>query len=158
MEIQFFEEEGALKLEYKKEALEARISNCDDSAAPIIRSRSPLIWKTPKNKDVSGWLDNSDEFSNLHDYSFERAKTRIDNNCPRVSFNREGVLKSRSPGGKRASPAREQDRFKRNKTSSSSQPLNLKLRSFDGNPQKRPEWSIMFKATIHHRDITDLKT
>ena len=95
-------EEGALKLEYEKEALEARASDSDESAAPSIRSRSPFNWKTPKNKDVSRWLDNSDEFSNLHDYSFERAKTRIDNNYPRVSFNRDGVLKSRSLSGDRA--------------------------------------------------------
>ena len=95
--MQLFEEEGALKLEYEKEALNARASDFDESAAPSIRSRSPFNWKTPKNKDVSGWLDNSDRFSNLHDYSFERAKTKIDNNYLRVSFNREGVLKSRSP-------------------------------------------------------------
>ena len=75
IEIQFFEEEGALKLEYKKEALDARTSDSDDSSASSIRSRSPFNWKTPKNKDVTGWLDNSDKFSNLHDYSFERAKT-----------------------------------------------------------------------------------
>ena len=117
MEMQLFEEEGALKLEYEKEALDARASDSDDS----IRSRSPFNWKTPKNKDVSGWLDNSDKFSNLHDYSFERAKTRIDNNYPRVSFNRKGVLKSRSPSGERASAAREQDKFKRHKPSSNSQ-------------------------------------
>ena len=92
MEMQLFEE-GALKLEYEKEALDARASDSDESAAPSIRSRSPFNWKTPKNKDFSGWLDNSDKFSNLHDYSFELAKTRIDNNYPRVSFNREGVLK-----------------------------------------------------------------
>ena len=113
MEMQLFEEEGALKLDYEKEALDARASDSDDSAAPSIRSRSPFNWKTPKNKDVSGWLDNSDKFSNLLDYSFERAKTKIDNNFPRVSFNRESVLKSRPPSGERASTAREQDRFKR---------------------------------------------
>ena len=155
MEMQLFEEEGALKLEYEKEALDARASDSDDSAAPSIRSRSPFSWKTPKNKDISGWLDNSDKFSNLHDYSFERAKTRIDNNCPRVSFNREGVLKSRSPSAERASTAREQDNFKRNKPSSSSQLLKLKLSSFDGNPLEWPEWWNMFNATVHHRDIPD---
>ena len=93
MEMQLFEEEGALKLEYEKEALDARASDSDESAAASIRSISPFNWKTPKNKDVSGWLDNSDKFSNLHDYSFEPAKIRIDNNYPRVSFNREGILK-----------------------------------------------------------------
>ena len=93
MEMQFFEEEGALKLEYEKEALNARASDSHDSAAPSIRSRSPFNCKIPKNKDVYGWLDNSDNISNLHDYSFARSKTRIDNNYPRVSFNREGVLK-----------------------------------------------------------------
>ena len=155
MEMQLFEEEGALKLEYEKEALDARASDSDDSAAPSMRSRSPFNWKTPKNKDVSGWLDNSNKFSNLNDYSFERAKTRIDNNYPRVSFNREGVLKSRSPSGERASAAREQDKFKRNKPSSSSQLPKLKLSSFNGNPLEWPEWSNMFKATVHHRDIPD---
>ena len=99
MEMKLFEEEGALKLKYEKEALDARASDSDESAAPSIRSRSSFNWKTPKNKDVSGRLDNSDKFSNLHDYSFERAKTRIDNNYPRVSFKGEGVLKSRSPSG-----------------------------------------------------------
>ena len=52
--MQLFEEEGALKLEYEKEALDARASDSDKSAAPSIRSRSPFNWKTPKNKDVSG--------------------------------------------------------------------------------------------------------
>ena len=155
MEMQLFEEEGALKLEYEKEALDARASDSDKSAAPSIRSRSPFNWKTPKNKDVYGWLDNSDKFSNFHDYSFERAKTRIDNNYPRVSFNREGVLKSRSPSGERASAAWEQNKFKRDKLSSSSQLPKLKLSSFDGYPLEWPEWSNMFKATVHHRDITD---
>ena len=102
-------------------------------AAPSIRSRSPFNWKTPKNKDVSGWLDNSYKLSNFPDYSLERAKTRIDNNYPRVSFNREGVLKSRSPSGERASAAWEQDKFKRNKPSSSSHLPKLKLSFFDGN-------------------------
>ena len=111
MEMQFFEEEGVLKLEYEKEALDARASDSDDSAAPFIRCRSPFNWRTPKNKDVSGWRDNSDKFSNLHDYSFERAKTSIDNNYPRVSFNREGVIKSRSPSGERASPAPQTRQF-----------------------------------------------
>ena len=134
MEMQLFEEEGALKQEYEKEALDARLSDSDESAAPSIRSRSPFNCKTPKNKDVSGWLDKSDKFSNLHDYSFERAKTKIDNNYPRVSFNREGVLKSLSPSGERVSAAWEQDKFKRNKPSISSQLPKLKLSSFDGNP------------------------
>ena len=91
----------------------------------------------------------------MHDYSFERAESRIDNNYPRVSFNREGVLKSRSPSGGRASAAREQDEFKRNKPSSSSQLPKLKLSSFYGNPLEWLEWSNMFKATVHHRDIPD---
>ena len=155
MEMQLFKEEGALKLEYEKEALDARASDFDESAAPSIRGRSPFNWKTPKNKDVSGWLDNSDKFSNLHDYIFERAKTRIDNNYPRVSFNREGLLKSRSPSGERVSSAREQDKFKSDKPSSSSQLPKLKLSSFDGNPIGWPEWSNMFNATVHRRDIPD---
>ena len=91
----------------------------------------------------------------MHDYSFELAKTRIDNNYPRVSFNREGVLKSRSPSGERVSSAREQDKFKRDKPSNSSQLPKLKLSSFDGNPLEWPEWSNMFKATVHHRNIPD---
>ena len=103
IQMQLFEEEGALKLEYKKEALDAKASDSDDSAAPSIRSRSPFNWKTPKNKEVSVWLDNSDKFSNIYDYSFKHAKTRNDNNFPRVSFNHEGVLKSRSPSGERVS-------------------------------------------------------
>ena len=155
MEIQLFEEEGALKLEYEKEALDARASDSDESAAPSIRSRSPFNWKTPKNKDVSGWLDNSDKFSKLHDYRLERAKTRIDNNNRRVSFNREDVLKSRSPGGERANAAWEQDKFKRKKPNSSGQLPRLKLRSFDGNPLEWPDWSNMFKATVLHRNIPD---
>ena len=153
MEMQIFEEEDALKLEYKKEALYARASDSDENEAPSIRSRSPFNWKSPKNKDVSGLLDNSDKFSNLHDYSFERAKTRIDDNYPRVSISREGVHKSRSPSGERASASREQDKFKRNKPSSSSQLPKLKLSSFDGNPLEWPVWSNMFKATVQHRDI-----
>ena len=42
MEMQLFEEEGELKLEYEKEALDARASDSDVSAAPSIRSRSPF--------------------------------------------------------------------------------------------------------------------
>ena len=42
MEMQLFEEEGALKLEYEKEALDARVPDSDDSTAPSIRSRSPF--------------------------------------------------------------------------------------------------------------------
>ena len=87
-EVQFHEDEGALKLQYEKEALDARASDSDHRAAPGIRSRSPFNCRTPKNKDVSGWLDNWDKFSNLHVYSFERAKTRMENNYPRISFNR----------------------------------------------------------------------
>ena len=91
MEVKLFEEEGALKLEYEKEALDVRAPNSDDRAAPSIRSISPFNWKTPKNKDVSvGSI--TYKFSNLHDYNSERTKTRIDNNYPRLSFNREGVL------------------------------------------------------------------
>ena len=45
---------------------------------------------------------------------------------------------SRSPKGERASPAREQNKFKRNKQSNSSQLPKLKLSSFDGNPL---EWT-----------------
>ena len=156
MEMQLFED-GALKLEYEKEALDARASDSDDSAAPSIRSRSPFNWKTPKN-NVSSWLNDS----NLHDYSFERAKTRIDHNYPRVSFNREGVLKSRSPREERVSSAREQDKSVRNKPSSSSQLPKVKLSSFDGKTLEWPEWSNMFRATlyipdrdIHNRDIPD---
>ena len=152
MEMQLFEEKGALKLEYEKGALDARASDSDESASANIRSRSPFNWKTPKNKDVSGSLENSDKFSNLHDYSYERAKTRIDNIYPRVSFTRECVLKSWSPSGERVSAAWEQDKFKRNKPSSSSQLPKLKLSSFDGNPL---EWPNMFKATVHYRDLPD---
>ena len=159
MAMQLFEEEGALKLEYEKEDLDAIDSDSDDSAAPSIRSRSQFSWKTPKNKDVSGWLDDSHKLSNLHDYSSERAKTRIDNNYLRVSFNREGVLKSRSPSGERVSSVRELVKFKRNKQSTSSQLPKLKLSSFNRNPlcgrkpTEWPEWSNMFKATVHHRNI-----
>ena len=53
MEMKLFEEEGALKLECEKEALDARASDSDETAAPSIRSRSPFNWKTPKKKDVS---------------------------------------------------------------------------------------------------------
>ena len=120
-----FEEKGELK-EYEKEALDARASDSDDSAAPSIRSRSPFNWKTPKNKDVPGLLDHSDTISNLRDYGFERSKTRIDKNYPRLSFSREGVPKSRSPSGERASTSREQDKFKRNKPSSICQLPKLK--------------------------------
>ena len=49
MDMQIFEEEYALNLEYKKEAHTARTSDSDDSAALSIRCRSPFNWKTPKN-------------------------------------------------------------------------------------------------------------
>ena len=155
METQLFEEEGALKLEYEKEALDARASDSDDSAAPSVRSRSPFNRKTSENKDVSVWIDNSDKISNFHAYSFKRAKTRIDNNYLRVSFNRECVLKLRSPSGERVSSAWEQDKFKRNKPSSSSQLHKLKLNSFDRNPLEWSQWSNMFKTAVHHCNIPD---
>ena len=60
MEIQVFQKKDALKPDYEKQALDAEPDDSDDSAAPSIRSRSPFNWKTPKNKDFSGLLDNSD--------------------------------------------------------------------------------------------------
>ena len=57
MELQRLEEEGALKLQYKKEALGARESCSDNGAASSIRSRSLFNWKNPGSKDVFGWLD-----------------------------------------------------------------------------------------------------
>ena len=53
------------------------------------------------------------------------------------------VLKSRSPSGEH------------NKPRSSSQLPKLKLSSLDGNPLELPEWSKMFRAMFHHRDIPD---
>ena len=50
MEMRLFEEESALKLEYEKEALDARASDSDESAATSVRSRSPFNWKTRKTK------------------------------------------------------------------------------------------------------------
>ena len=41
-QMQIFEEEGALKLEYEKEALETRALDSDDNAAPSIGSKSPF--------------------------------------------------------------------------------------------------------------------
>ena len=118
-----------------KKALDARASVSDDSEAPSIRNRSPFNGKTLKNNDVSDWFDTLDKFSNLHNYSFKRAKTRVDNNCHRVSFNREGVLKSRSPSRERSSSAREQNELKRKKPSSSRQLPKLTLSSFDETPK-----------------------
>ena len=42
LEMQLFEEEGALKLEYEKKALDARASDTDESAALSFRRRSPF--------------------------------------------------------------------------------------------------------------------
>ena len=64
-------EEGALKLQYEKEALDARDSVSDYGAANSIRSRSPFNWKSPKSKDVFGWPDQSDKFANFKDCSFD---------------------------------------------------------------------------------------
>ena len=76
MELHRLEEEGALKLHYEKEALDARDSGSDDGAAPSIRSRSPFNWKSPGSQDVFGWLDQSDKFANFKYCSFDHTKKR----------------------------------------------------------------------------------
>ena len=50
MEIQLFEEEGALKKEYKKEALDARASDSDESATPGIQIDHHSIGKPRRTK------------------------------------------------------------------------------------------------------------
>ena len=65
MELHRLEEEGALKLQYEKEALDARDSGADDGAAPSIGSRSLSNWESPKSKDVFVWLAQSDRFANF---------------------------------------------------------------------------------------------
>ena len=151
MELHRLEEEGALKLQYEKEALDARDSGSDDGAAPSIRSRFPFNWKSPKSKDVFGWLEQSDKFANFKDCSFDHTKNGHENY--RVSFDRENLLKSRSPSGERFRLNRLPDRSECNVLSSSSQLPKLKLNSFDGNPLEWPEWSNMFVATVHNRAI-----
>ena len=83
-------EEGALKLQYEKEALDARDSGSDDG----IRSRSPFNWRSPGSKDVFRCLDQSDKFANFKDCSFDHTENGHDNY--RVGFGRESLLKSRS--------------------------------------------------------------
>ena len=137
MQLHRWEEEGALKLKYEKEALDARDCVSDDGASLSIRRRSPFNWRSPRSKDVFGWLGKSDMFANFKDCSFDYAK--YGHIIYRVSFERESSLKSRSRIGE-CLP----DRFERDVPSSSSQLPKLKLYSFDGNPLEWPEWSNMF--------------
>ena len=74
MELLRLEEELTLKLEYKKEALDARDSASDDDAVLSIRIRSTFNWKSPMSKDVFCWLDNSDKSANFKDCSFDYPK------------------------------------------------------------------------------------
>ena len=140
-------EEGALKLQYEKEALDARDFGSDDG----IRSRSPFNWKSPGSKDVFRCLDQSDKFANFKDCSFDHTENGHDNY--RVSFGRESLLKSRSPSGERIKLNRLPDRSVQNVLSSSSQLPMLKLNSFDGNALEWPEWLNMFVATVRNRAI-----
>ena len=74
MELHRLEEEGAVRLQYEKETLDARDPGSDDGAALFIRSRSPFDCKSPTSKDVFGWLDQSDKFANFLDCSFDHTK------------------------------------------------------------------------------------
>ena len=67
MELHRWEEEGALKLKYEKEALDVRDCVSDDGASLSIRRRSPFNWRSPRSKDVFGWLGKSDMFANFKD-------------------------------------------------------------------------------------------
>ena len=100
MELHRLEEEMTLKLEYEKEALDARDSGSEDGAAISIRSQSPFNWISPRSKDVFGWLDKSDKFTNFKDCSSDHTRNGHDNY--RVSFDRESLLKSRSPSCQRS--------------------------------------------------------
>ena len=99
MELHRLEEEAALKLQYEKEAVDARDSGSGDGAAPSIRSRWPFNWKSPRGKDIFGWLDQADKFANFKDCSFDHTKNGQENH--RVIFDPESLLKSRSPSGER---------------------------------------------------------
>ena len=151
MELHRLEEECALKLQYEKEALDARDSGSDDGAVPSLGSRLPFNWKSPKSKDVFVWLDQSDKFANFKESSFDHTKNGHENY--RVSFDRESLLKSRSPSGERFKLNRLPDRSECNVLSSSSQLPKLKLNSFGGSPIEWPEWSNVFVATVHNREI-----
>ena len=146
MELHRLREEGALKLQYEKEALDARASGSGDGAAPSIRSRSPFNWKSPRGKDIFGWLDQADKFANFKDCSFDHTKNGQENY--RVSFDQESLLKSRSPSGERFKLSRSPDWSECNVLSSSSQLPKLKLNSFDGNPLEWLEWSSHLKTLL----------
>ena len=64
-ELHHSEKKGALKMEYEKKELDGRNSGSDDVATLCIRSGSTYRMKLPRNKDVSGWLDKSDNFAIL---------------------------------------------------------------------------------------------
>ena len=134
MELHRLEKELTLKLEYEKKALDARDSGSDDGVALSIRSRSSFNWKSPRSRDVFGWLDNSDNFANFKNCSLDYAKNGHDNN--RVSFDLDSLHKSISPTGERFELNRLPDRSDR-----------------DGNPLEWPEGSNMFVATLHNRAI-----
>ena len=91
IELHRLEEEMTLKLEYEREALDARGSGSEDGAVLSIKSRSPFNWKSPRSKDVFGWLDKSDKFTNFKDCSLDHTRNGHDNY--RVSFDRENLLK-----------------------------------------------------------------
>ena len=59
LEMQRFEEKGALNLEYQKEAIHKKDLHSDDYAATGIRIQSPFKWY--ETRDVSSRLDPSDK-------------------------------------------------------------------------------------------------
>ena len=52
LELQVFEENGVLILEYQKEALDINDFDSEDDAAPSLSSRSPFKWKEIRNRDI----------------------------------------------------------------------------------------------------------
>ena len=149
IELHRLEGQGAFELQYEKEALDARDSGSDDGAPPSIRSRSPFNWKSLRSKDFFGWLDQSDMFARFKGCSFDHTKSGQDNY--RLSFDRESLLKSRSPSGERFKLNGLRGRFERNVPSNANQLLKLKLNSVDAKPLEWPEWSNLSVATLHNR-------
>ena len=92
LEMQLFEENGALNLEYQKDALDLKDLDSDDDADPSMRSRYPLKWNERRNRDTSFWrdrLERSNKPEKAYKQNFEGSKNEPENTS-RVNFDEAG--------------------------------------------------------------------
>ena len=101
LEIQLFDENGVLNLEYRMEALDIKDYNSDDDAALSIRRQSPFKWKEFRNKKLFSWLDRSDKPENAYNHNYEGSENDPENAYLRVTFEEDWSCKPRSSSRER---------------------------------------------------------